>query len=317
MYEGDRSRKLNLVNFGFRLPSALDNRPLKASEFEQVVKQRVYVSATPNQKEVDESTRVVEQIIRPTGLLDPEIDVRPTEGQMENLYGEIRAVIKKKQRVLVTTLTKKMSEDLTDYFASLGLKVRYLHSEIETIERVEILRDLRLGVYDVLVGINLLREGLDLPEVSLIAILDADKIGFLRSATSLIQTIGRAARNAEGRVIMYADRMSPAMEEAISETNRRRAIQMAYNEEHNITPTTIIKAIHDMLEREQHEQKEIQKHDLELLKGGYNLLSATDRKNYIKALEKEMLEAAKNLEFERAAVIRDEIQDVKTGKFIS
>ena len=317
MYEGDRSRKLNLVNFGFRLPSALDNRPLKASEFEQVVKQRVYVSATPNQKEVDESTRVVEQIIRPTGLLDPEIDVRPTEGQMENLYGEIRAVIKKKQRVLVTTLTKKMSEDLTDYFASLGLKVRYLHSEIETIERVEILRDLRLGVYDVLVGINLLREGLDLPEVALIAILDADKIGFLRSATSLIQTIGRAARNAEGRVIMYADRMSPAMEEAISETNRRRAIQMAYNEEHNITPTTIIKAIHDMLEREQHEQKEIQKHDLELLKGGYNLLSATDRKNYIKALEKEMLEAAKNLEFERAAVIRDEIQDVKTGKFTS
>nr|WP_321307892.1 excinuclease ABC subunit UvrB [uncultured Sphaerochaeta sp.] len=317
MYEGDRSRKLNLVNFGFRLPSALDNRPLKASEFEQVVKQRVYVSATPNQKEVEESTQVVEQVIRPTGLLDPEIDVRPTEGQMENLYGEIRAVIKKKQRVLVTTLTKKMSEDLTDYFASLGLKVRYLHSEIETIERVEILRDLRLGVYDVLVGINLLREGLDLPEVALIAILDADKIGFLRSATSLIQTIGRAARNAEGRVIMYADRMSPAMEEAISETNRRRAIQMAYNEEHNITPTTIIKAIHDMLEREQHEQQEIQKHDLELLKGGYNLLSATDRKNYIKALEKEMLEAAKNLEFERAAVIRDEIQDVKTGKFTS
>ncbi|MXI85676.1 excinuclease ABC subunit UvrB [Sphaerochaeta halotolerans] len=317
MYEGDRSRKLNLVNFGFRLPSALDNRPLKASEFEQVVKQRIYVSATPNQKEVEESTRVVEQIIRPTGLLDPEIDVRPTEGQMENLYGEIRSVIKKKQRVLVTTLTKKMSEDLTDYFASLGLKVRYLHSEIETIERVEILRDLRLGVYDVLVGINLLREGLDLPEVALIAILDADKIGFLRSATSLIQTIGRAARNAEGRVIMYADRMSPAMEEAIRETNRRRAIQMAYNEEHNITPTTIVKAIHDMLEREQHEQKEIQKQDLELLKGGYNLLSATDRKNYIKALEKEMLEAAKNLEFERAAVIRDEIQDVKAGNFTS
>ncbi len=184
MYEGDRSRKLNLVNFGFRLPSALDNRPLKASEFEKVVKQRVYVSATPNQKEVDESTRVVEQIIRPTGLLDPEIEVRPTEGQMENLYGEIRSVIKKKQRVLVTTLTKKMSEDLTDYFASLGLKVRYLHSEIETIERVEILRDLRLGVYDVLIGINLLREGLDLPEVALIAILDADKIGFLRSATA-------------------------------------------------------------------------------------------------------------------------------------
>ncbi len=317
MYEGDRSRKLNLVNFGFRLPSALDNRPLKATEFEKVVKQRIYVSATPGQKELDQSKRVVEQVIRPTGLLDPEIEVRPTEGQMENLYGEIRKVIEKNQRILVTTLTKKMSEDLTDYFASLGLKVRYLHSEIETIERVELLRDLRLGVYDVLVGINLLREGLDLPEVALIAILDADKIGFLRSTTSLIQTIGRAARNAEGRVIMYADRMSPAMEEAISETNRRRAIQMAYNEEHNITPTTIIKAIHDMLEREQQEQQEIEKQDLALLKGGYNLLSATDRKHYIKALEKEMLEAAKNLEFERAAIIRDEIQDVKAGKFTS
>ncbi|MGE4454613.1 MAG: excinuclease ABC subunit UvrB [Sphaerochaeta sp.] len=317
MYEGDRSRKLNLVNYGFRLPSALDNRPLKATEFEKVVKQRIYVSATPGQKEVDQSKRVVEQIIRPTGLLDPEIEVRPTEGQMENLYGEIRKVIEKNQRILVTTLTKKMSEDLTDYFASLGLKVRYLHSEIETIERVELLRDLRLGVYDVLVGINLLREGLDLPEVALIAILDADKIGFLRSTTSLIQTIGRAARNAEGRVIMYADRMSPAMEEAISETNRRRAIQMAYNTEHNITPTTIIKAIHDMLEREQQEQQEIEKQDLALLKGGYNLLSATDRKQYIKALEKEMLEAAKNLEFERAAIIRDEIQDVKAGKFTS
>lgn len=317
MYEGDRSRKLNLVNYGFRLPSALDNRPLKAAEFEQVVQQRIYVSATPGKTEVAKSARVVEQIIRPTGLLDPEIDVRPSEGQMENLYGEIRKVVAKKQRVLVTTLTKKMSEDLTDYFASLGLKVRYLHSEIDTIERVEILRDLRLGVFDILVGINLLREGLDLPEVSLIAILDADKIGFLRSTTSLIQIIGRAARNSEGRVIMYADRMSPAMEEAIGETNRRREIQTAYNEAHGITPTTIVKAVQDILEREREETKEIQKQDLSILKGGYNLFNANDRKKYIKALEKEMLEAAKNLEFERAAVIRDEIVAIREGQFSS
>ncbi len=315
MYEGDRSRKLNLVNYGFRLPSALDNRPLKAEEFEQVIKQRVFVSATPGKVELQKSMRIVEQVIRPTGLLDPEISVRSTEGQMEDLYSEIRKVIAKKQRILVTTLTKKMSEDLTDYFASLGLKVRYLHSEIDTIERVELLRDLRLGVFDVLVGINLLREGLDLPEVSLIAILDADKIGFLRSTTSLIQTIGRAARNAEGRVIMYADRMSPAMQEAIEETNRRRAIQAAYNQEHGITPKTITKAIQDIIEREKEETKEIQKQDLSILKGGYNLLNANDRKKYIKALEKEMLQAAKNLEFERAAVIRDEIQDIKEGRF--
>jgi excinuclease ABC subunit B len=317
MYEGDRSRKLNLVNYGFRLPSALDNRPLKAAEFEQVVQQRIYVSATPGKTEVAKSARVVEQVIRPTGLLDPEIDVRPSEGQMENLYGEIRKVVAKKQRVLVTTLTKKMSEDLTDYFASLGLKVRYLHSEIDTIERVEILRDLRLGVFDILVGINLLREGLDLPEVSLIAILDADKIGFLRSTTSLIQIIGRAARNSEGRVIMYADRMSSAMEEAIGETNRRREIQTAYNEAHGITPTTIVKAVQDILEREREETKEIQKQDLSILKGGYNLFNANDRKKYIKALEKEMLEAAKNLEFERAAVIRDEIVAIREGQFSS
>jgi excinuclease ABC subunit B len=236
---------------------------------------------------------------------------------MENLYGEIRSVIAKKQRVLVTTLTKKMSEDLTDYFASLGLKVRYLHSEIDTIERVEILRDLRLGVFDILVGINLLREGLDLPEVSLIAILDADKIGFLRSTTSLIQIIGRAARNSEGRVIMYADRMSSAMEESIGETNRRRAIQTAYNEEHGITPTTIVKAVQDILEREREETKEIQKQDLTILKSGYNLFNVNDRKKYVKALEKEMLEAAKNLEFERAAIIRDEIAAIREGQFSS
>ncbi|MFA5446697.1 MAG: excinuclease ABC subunit UvrB [Sphaerochaeta sp.] len=316
MYEGDRSRKLNLVNYGFRLPSALDNRPLKYAEFVNVIDQRLYVSATPGKVELSESNRVVEQLIRPTGLLDPKIDVRPTDGQMEDLYAEIKRTVAKKRRVLVTTLTKKMSEDLTDYFASLGLKVRYLHSEIETIERVELLRDLRLGVFDVLVGINLLREGLDLPEVALIAILDADKIGFLRSTTSLIQIIGRAARNAEGRVIMYADRMSSAMEEAIGETERRRAIQMAYNEEHGITPTTIIKAVQDIIEREKEETREIQKQDLAILKGGYNLFVANDRKKYIKALEKEMFEAAKNLEFERAAIIRDEIQAIKEGNFI-
>ncbi|HPZ15168.1 MAG TPA: excinuclease ABC subunit UvrB [Sphaerochaeta sp.] len=316
MYEGDRSRKLNLVNYGFRLPSALDNRPLKYAEFTNVIDQRIYVSATPGKVELGESSQVVEQLIRPTGLLDPKIDVRPTEGQMEDLYAEIRRTVAKKERVLVTTLTKKMSEDLTDYFASLGVKVRYLHSEIETIERVELLRDLRLGVFDVLVGINLLREGLDLPEVSLIAILDADKIGFLRSTTSLIQIIGRAARNSEGRVIMYADRMSSAMEEAIGETERRRAIQSAYNEEHGITPKTIIKAVQDIIEREKEETREIQKQDLSILKGGYNLLSASDRKKYIKALEREMLEAAKNLEFERAAVIRDEIVAVRDGDFI-
>ena len=317
MYEGDRSRKLNLVNYGFRLPSALDNRPLKYAEFVNVIGQRLYVSATPGQTELSESSQVVEQMIRPTGLLDPKIDVRSTEGQMEDLYGEIRKTVAKKQRVLVTTLTKKMSEELTDYFASLGLKVRYLHSEIETIERVELLRDLRLGVFDVLVGINLLREGLDLPEVSLIAILDADKIGFLRSTTSLVQIIGRAARNAEGRVIMYADRMSSAMEEAIGETERRRAVQMAYNEEHGITPTTIIKAVQDIIEREKEDTREVQQQDISILKGGYNLFSASDRKKYVKALEKEMLEAAKNLEFERAAVIRDEIVAVRDGQFIT
>ena len=317
MYEGDRSRKLNLVNYGFRLPSALDNRPLKASEFNEVVNQRIFVSATPGKVELRDSTRIVEQVIRPTGLLDPVIDVRSSEGQMEDLYAEIRKTIAKNQRVLVTTLTKRMSEDLTDYFASLGLKVRYLHSEIETFERVELLRDLRLGVFDVLVGINLLREGLDLPEVSLIGILDADKIGFLRSATSLVQIIGRAARNSEGRVIMYADKMSTAMEIAIEETNRRREIQLAWNTEHGITPTTIIKAVQDILEREKEDTKQNQKQDLAILKGGYNLLSAPDRKKYVKALEKEMLKAAKNLEFERAAVIRDEIELIRNGQFIS
>jgi len=311
MYEGDRSRKLNLVNYGFRLPSALDNRPLKYDEFDKTCEQRIYVSATPSDREIQESSQVVEQLIRPTGLLDPTIEVRPTEGQMEDLYGEINRTIANKERVLVTTLTKRMAEDLTDYLVNLGLKVRYLHSEIETIERVELLRDLRLGTYDVLVGINLLREGLDLPEVSLIAILDADKIGFLRSATALIQTIGRAARNIDGRVIMYADRHSHAMEEAINETNRRREVQQQYNEEHGITPKSIIKAIQDMISREKIDKREIQKGDITVLKSNYNLLIAKDRKQYIRDLEREMLERAKNLEFEQAAILRDEIDAIK------
>ncbi|MFW5742503.1 MAG: excinuclease ABC subunit UvrB [Spirochaetota bacterium] len=311
MYAGDRSRKLSLVDYGFRLPSALDNRPLVAEEFESLLDQVVYVSATPGEEEVEKSSQVVEQIIRPTGLVDPEIVVRPSEGQIENLYGEIRERVAGNERVLVTTLTKKMSEDLTDYLTNLGLKVRYLHSEIETIERVEILTQLRQGTFDVLVGINLLREGLDLPEVSLIAILDADKIGFLRSATSLIQTIGRAARNVNGKVIMYADRMSEAMEEAIGETERRRTIQLEYNREHGITPRTISKAIRDILTREKEEQRENEQRSIEVIKQGYNVMIPSQRKELVRVLEREMLEHAKNLEFESAAVIRDEIEKLK------
>ncbi len=315
MYEGDRSRKLNLVNYGFRLPSALDNRPLKYEEFDKKVGQRIYVSATPGKTEKEECAQIVEQIIRPTGLLDPIIEVRSTEGQMEDIYGEIKKTIAKGERTLITTLTKKMAEDLSSYLLSLGLKCKYLHSEIDTIERVEILRDLRKGDFDVLVGINLLREGLDLPEVSLIAILDADKIGFLRSATSLIQTIGRAARNENGRVIMYADRMSEAMDEAITETMRRREIQMEYNKEHGITPHTIKKAIEDILEREMEENKETQQQEIDIIKSSFNLLSDKDRKRYIKKLEADMMECAKNLEFEKAAVIRDEIEKVRRGEW--
>ena len=314
MYEGDRSRKLNLVNYGFRLPSALDNRPLKYDEFDQKVGQRIYVSATPGERERKESSQIVEQLIRPTGLLDPKIEVRSTEGQMEDLYGEIRKTIAKNERVLVTTLTKKMAEDLTDYFESLDLKVRYLHSEVETIERVEILRDLRLGKFDVLVGINLLREGLDLPEVSLVAILDADKIGFLRSATSLIQTIGRAARNADGRVLMYADRMSEAMAEAIEETEHRRSVQSAYNTAHGITPKTIKKAIEDIIEREKSDDEAIAKEEIKITSSAYNLLLERDRKKYINDLTRQMMEMAKNLEFEKAALLRDEIQRIKDRK---
>ena len=315
MYEGDHSRKSNLVQYGFRLPSALDNRPLKFDEFDQVTGQRIFVSATPGKLEKSLSSQVVPQVIRPTGLLDPEITVKPTEGQIEDLFGEIRKCTAASQRILVTTLTKKMAEDISDFFASKGVRVRYLHSEIETIERVEILRDLRAGQFDVLVGINLLREGLDLPEVALVAILDADKIGFLRSTTSLIQTIGRAARNVNGRVIMYADRMSDAMQEAIAETQERRAIQMAYNKEHNITPKSIVKAVEDILEREREDERENEKADISIRKAGFNLLDSSQRKKYIKELEAEMLQAAKDLEFERAAVLRDEIKNIREMRY--
>ncbi len=314
MYEGDRSRKLNLVNFGFRLPSALDNRPLFIAEFKEIVDKVIYVSATPGKKEAEDSRQTVEQLIRPTGLLDPKITVKPTTGQIEDLYAEVHKRTVRNERVLVTTLTKRMAEDLTDYLAGVGVRVRYLHSEIETIERVEILKDLRSGNFDVLIGINLLREGLDLPEVSLVAILDADKIGFLRSATSLIQTIGRAARNVRGEVIMYADRVSDAMEEAIEETNRRRSIQEAYNREHHITPKSITKAVQDILVRKKSEEHEIQEQDIALLKQGYNLLIPAERKKLIKVLEQQMLEHAKLLEFEQAALLRDEIDALRKGE---
>ncbi len=312
MYEGDRSRKTNLVNHGFRLPSALDNRPLYFEEFEGLLDKVLYVSATPGKHEKERCSSFVEQIIRPTGLLDPEIEVRPTEGQIEDLYGEIRRRIAVNERVLITTLTKKMSEDLTDYLLELGLKVRYLHSEIETIERVEILRDLRSGEIDILVGINLLREGLDLPEVSLIAILDADKIGFLRSATSLIQTIGRAARNVNGKVLMYADKISPAMREAMEETDRRRKIQVEYNRKHGITPVTIKKSIQDILVRKKELAKSTESVSISIIKNSYNILEPVERKKMLKALERLMLEHAKNLEFEQAAAVRDEIEDLKS-----
>lgn len=311
MYAGDRSRKLSLVEYGFRLPCALDNRPLTIEEFEAIVPQTVYVSATPRETEISRSRVVAEQVIRPTGLVDPEILVRPSEGQMEDIYARVRERASRGERSLIITLTKKMAEELTDYLSGLGLRVRYIHSEVETIERVEILTQLRAGAFDVLVGINLLREGIDLPEVSFIAILDADKIGFLRSETSLIQIIGRAARNAAGLVVMYADSMSAAMKKAIAETERRRRMQIAYNEAHGITPQTIRKKVEDILERHHEEKKEASLDEISLLKRTHNIVIPAQRKALIRELEKLMLEHARNLEFEQAAVIRDEIERLK------
>ena len=311
MYEGDRSRKQNLVDFGFRLPCALDNRPLKIHEVEERINTCIFVSATPSKKELEYSTQVVEQLIRPTGLLDPIIEVHKEEGQMEDIYKNIQECIKKNERSLILTLTKRMAEDLNTYLLNLGLKVRYIHSEVETIERVEILKGLRAGDFDVLIGINLLREGIDLPEVSFIAILDADKIGFLRSTTSLIQIVGRAARNENGRVVMYADKISDAMKETREETKRRRSIQEAYNKEHNITPTTIKKAIEDILTRESEEKKEEAIQEASPIINSFNILNPSDRKKLIKKLKSQMAEYADMLMFEKAATIRDKIKEIE------
>ena len=309
MYEGDMSRKKVLVEYGFRLPSALDNRPLKFNEFEKVMGYTIYTSATPGPYEMDKAEQVAEQIIRPTGLVDPEVEIRPTKGQVDDLVKEIRARVGVGERVLVTTLTKRMAEDLSTYLLELGIKVHYLHSEVETLERIGILRDLRLGVFDVVVGINLLREGLDLPEVSLVAILDADKEGFLRSDTALIQTIGRAARHVNGRVIMYADRITDSMKRALDETSRRRAKQIKYNQDHNITPVSIHKAIHDLTEQ-------MSPRAVAEMRGEYKVKDKSsmprgEMKKIIDELEKQMKEAAKNLEFEKAAALRDELYELK------
>ncbi len=338
MHEGDRARKKNLVDFGFRLPSAYDNRPLTFEEFDALVPQVVFVSATPGPYELSVSRQVVEQIVRPTGLVDPYVEVRPAKGQVDDLIAEIKAQVEKGERTLVTTLTKRMAEDLSDYLQELGLKVHYLHAEVETLQRVQILKDLRQGTYDVLVGINLLREGLDLPEVSLVAILDADKEGYLRSDTSLIQTMGRAARNVAGRVILYADEVTESMRRAIDETNRRRAIQLRFNEEHGITPQTIVKPIRDLIELEAvaeeggayttgaaaggdgavltakeliglAEQRKSVPWDIARLL----MLSPEELERTIAALEREMRAAASELQFEKAAALRDQIQELRKG----
>ena len=306
MYNGDKARKTSLVDYGFRLPCAFDNRPLKFDEFQKRLNQVVYVSATPGDYERERSGQIVEQVIRPTGLLDPKIEVRPVEGQIDDLIGEINARTARKERVLVTTLTKKMAEDLTDYLQNNGIKVRYMHHDVDTMERMEIIRDLRLGTFDVLVGINLLREGLDLPEVSLVAILDADKEGFLRSETSLIQTIGRAARNAEGMVVMYADTITPSMRRAIDETERRRQKQDAYNKEHGIVPKTVIKSVRDLLEISAPADEPSQTRQ-----GRVKAMSKQEKAAEIARLEKAMKEAAKMLEFELAATLRDQIIELR------
>ena len=309
MHEGDRSRKQTLVDYGFRLPSALDNRPQTFAEFLSITPQIVFVSATPGAYERSHSSRIVEQIVRPTGIVDPAVDVRETRNQIDDLMNEIRARTERDERTLVTTLTKKMSEDLTDYLLEMGFKVRYLHSEIDTLERIQIIRELRLGEYDVLVGVNLLREGLDLPEVSLVAILDADKEGFLRGETSLIQTIGRAARNVGGKVLMYADKETAAMRAAIGETDRRRAIQVAYNRDHGITPETIVKGISDIAEFLMSESKVPRSRRTR--KRSAEQLSPAEIERTIVELEEEMLAAAEDLRFEYAAKLRDEIRELR------
>lgn len=310
MYAGDRARKETLVNFGFRLPSALDNRPLNFPEFEKMAKNILFVSATPADYELEKSSQKVEQIIRPTGLLDPTIEIRPVGNQVEDLLYEVRQRIEKKERILITTLTKKMSEDLTDYYQELGLKVAYLHSEVETIERVEIIRDLRKGIYDCLVGINLLREGLDIPEVSLVAILDADKEGFLRNYKSLIQTIGRAARNANGKAILYADKITKSIDLAVKETERRREIQEAHNKKFGITPKTIAKGISDIIAREKEEETNEQVTKREVQRQ-FDIKKFKSKKELKEALHQEMLKAARELNFERAAILRDKMMKVK------
>lgn len=312
MFHGDRSRKETLVKYGFRLPSALDNRPLYFEEFENLTNDTIYISATPSEYEIKKSSQVVEQIIRPTGLLDPVIEVYPIEGQIDKIIEEIKKVVERNERIFITTLTKKMAEDLTKYLNEHDIRTRYLHSDIHTVERVEIIRDLRLGAFDVLVGINLLREGLDVPEVSLILILDADKTGFLRNTTTLIQTIGRAARNSNGRVIMFADTISEAMRMAIDETNRRREKQIEYNKEHNITPKTIVKKVQDIIEREEKVETSYEIHfDFRRFNDEVKIDPKRESKNYIKELEKEMKIASNNLEFEKAIEIRERINQLK------
>jgi excinuclease ABC subunit B len=318
MYNGDRARKTTLVEYGFRLPSALDNRPLKFEEFERRMRQCIFVSATPAEYERTHSGQVVEQVVRPTGLVDPEVEVRPATHQVDDVLQEIRLRVERRERVLITVLTKRMAEQLTDYLNENGVKVRYLHSDVDTVERVEIIRDLRLGSFDVLVGINLLREGLDIPEVSLVAILDADKEGFLRSERSLIQTIGRAARNVHGRAILYADRVTDSMRRAIEETERRRRKQVAHNLEHGITPRGIIKEVRDLIDGVYSEKagRELERLEQDQrARGEIEALSEKEVAREIKRLEKQMLAFAKDLEFEKAAAVRDQLQRLKERTF--